>query len=83
MAICNFCGQEMGKADSCTVKQIDYRDGLSLPVVEFFSQSAERCGDCNVANGAHHPGCSKEKCPRCHHQIIACRCELFSEIEEL
>lgn len=31
------------------------------------------CGDCGVAVGeVHVPGCARERCPRCHGQLISC-----------
>lgn len=34
-----------------------------------------RCRDCNVAPGGfHHPGCDKERCPKCGGQLIGCGC---------
>ena len=75
MAVCEYCKQEMTKADSCVVVHlpIDGRNWLPEP---FFAEYGEdRCGDCNVLPGGyHHPGCDREQCPKCNGQLISCDC---------
>jgi len=38
-------------------------------------KDAERCSDCSVGvGGYHHPGCDKERCPRCEEFLFSCGC---------
>lgn len=40
-----------------------------------------RCAGCNVERGwFHHPGCTEQRCPRCHGQLVSCGCR-FDEYE--
>lgn len=87
--ICEFCGQEMSEADTCTANEVTgFDDGNHLPSVPFDAVAfykgiapegedltQHRCGDCGVKHGGHHhPGCDTENCPRCGGRIISCEC---------
>ncbi len=78
MAICDACQQEMTAATTtgCIAEPITFADGQELAPVPFASsQPGERCLDCRVADGgAHHPGCDRERCPKCGDQFTTCGC---------
>ena len=77
MATCEFCDQEMMDASTvtCTVKEVKFPNGETLPGILYNPGPAQRCHDCNITHGGyHHPGCDMERCPRCGGQLISCGC---------
>lgn len=41
------------------------------------------CEDCGARYGEpHKPGCDYERCPRCGHQLVTCKCGEIYEIED-
>lgn len=82
MADCEFCGQGMNEADSCTKNAVLYPappeepiDGvyrLAVPYGEEDNWEAqERCHDCGVPPGGyHHPGCDVEQSPVTGEQLL-------------
>ena len=79
MAVCEFCGKEMNKADGCSVTHIVYK-GKKYPRVkcgdkgDFLEGEKDgRCWDCNAKTGFyHHVFCDCEKCPICGEQLLSC-----------
>lgn len=72
--VCDKCNQEMTNKSTktCLVEPIKFKK-KSLAQIPY--QDGSRCFDCNVTKGGvHHPGCGRERCPKCHGQIISCRC---------
>jgi len=73
---CGWCEKEMldKKIRTCVSNLIvTYPDGKEIPST--FYEGEGRCPECNVVSGSvHHPGCNREKCPRCGGQIISCEC---------
>ena len=44
---------------------------------DYPSHYIDRCHDCGIEEGGlHHPRCDMEECPRCHGQLISCKCPL-------
>ena len=76
MAICKYCNQDMLTIDDCSANRtIEYPDGERFDAKRFWEEIDLRCPDCNIKHGNyHHPGCTKEKCPRCGGQLISCGC---------
>ena len=76
MAICQFCRCEMLDLEvmSCIANfSIVFPDDVKMLAVPH--EERKRCGDCNVKKGGfHHPGCDRERCPRCGEQLISCGC---------
>ncbi len=76
--LCEFCQQEMETAATCTGNHTAlFPDGERLPAVPYThpTDPEAACGDCNVGvGGYHHPGCARERCPRCHGQRATCNC---------
>lgn len=76
--ICEFCQNEMDTAESCVGNHTAlFPDGERLPTLPYAHPTDEnaRCGDCGVAvGGNHHPGCLRERCPRCYGQRDGCPC---------
>ena len=86
MVMCDYCEQEMMRADGCIDAPIVI-DGCSYPPVRFGDERLpwvmSRCGDCNVLRGQiHHHGCDIEECPACGDQSIGCDCRWAGEEEE-
>lgn len=95
-AICSVCSEDMLAVADCRWNRlVEYRDGEALNAVPYGSEGRalfgrddagnpladKRCHDCNVAiGGYHHPGCDVEECPRCHHQLISCDCEVKGDV---
>jgi hypothetical protein len=70
MAVCEWCGQDMLAATTCTGNLPFEVDGATYKPVP----AEEDCG-CGVsAGGLHHPGCDLEVCPRCGGQRLHCNC---------
>lgn len=70
---CESCGQEMKDQVSCTLQV--YSDTPDVPRLPYPEDSDGNCHDClTPPGGLHHPGCDMERCPRCHGQLITCRC---------
>lgn len=89
MAECSHCNREMTTSDGCTVDRFeDFGDGLARPRIpvadprDFYDDGLPdapphngRCRDCGAKAGHfHHPGCDRERCPRCEGQAIGCDC---------
>jgi hypothetical protein len=76
VALCEWCKKDMLTVDGCTGnKKIEFPDGSQLDSLPYYGSGGLRCPDCNVLTGhRHHPGCDREKCPKCGGQLIACRC---------
>ncbi len=76
--ICEFCRNEMDTAIDCVGNHTAlFPDGERLPTIPYAHPTDEnaRCGDCGVAvGGSHHPGCLRERCPRCYGQRDGCPC---------
>ncbi len=76
MPECNWCHQEMQDRVGCTLRH--FEDMPSLDRVVCSSTDAcelEHCPDCLCPVGTnHHPGCDRERCPKCGGQAIACHC---------
>jgi len=71
MAKCEYCGQDMLKAEGC-VKVMIKHDGKHYAPLKVTDQV---CGDCGAHRGHyHHPGCDMERCPICGGQLISCGC---------
>jgi uncharacterized OB-fold protein len=48
---------------------------LSVPFLPENILYGTRCPDCGVSiGGFHHPGCSREICPRCGERLSLCGC---------
>jgi hypothetical protein len=79
MAVCDYCSQEMLRADGCCNAPIVI-DGVSYSPVRHGSEPGmrgvrARCHDCGVVpEGVHHHGCDMERCPSCGEQSIGCDC---------
>lgn len=72
---CIFCKTPMNETDRCMPRMIDFADGTVYPAVAH--QSFRSCRICGVAPGFHHhPGCSRERCPRCGRLILLCSCPM-------
>ena len=80
MAVCQWCDKEMTKGEGgCTESTVKFPDDTVLDAVP---NEDQQCGDCKCAPGTyHHPGCDRERCPRCGGQLISCPC-LQEEDEE-
>lgn len=76
VAICRHCLRNMAsrRVTSCAANQtIRFPDGKVIQAAPH--ANTDRCGDCNVKRGGfHHPGCDRERCPRCGGQLISCGC---------
>jgi hypothetical protein len=69
---CDWCNEEMLTAKTCTQKYVEFPDGSILQPIPY---NGEKCNDCGVQDGGfHHPGCDRERCPRCGGQLISCGC---------
>jgi len=79
-AICEFCGQDMGKSDGCTVDTLIFGDDTEHKRIAWGAAPGEeavtwRCHDCNAEPGAyHHQNCDMERCPVCGGQMLSCEC---------
>lgn len=85
MAICIDCGLEMSKppADACTIDGHTV-GGKLLARIPYGADQDMRCHDCGVLpGGLHHYGCDAEECPRCHGQMITCKCKRYPHPEML
>jgi hypothetical protein len=77
---CEWCDQDMNEScyRGCTGNtKIIYPDVTILFSVPANATDGPNghCSDCYVPHGMpHHPGCSKERCPKCGGQIISCGC---------
>lgn len=81
MAICQTCDQEMldhERVTTCVNPWLPTRAGARARIrygeetSGTFAAHSERCHDCGVAVGLHHPGCDVEECPVCHGQRFLC-----------
>ena len=70
------CERTSGK--SCTITVITL-DGVSFPrrrwdeTAMLYFEGACVCGV--PQGGFHHPGCTKEDCPKCGEQLFCCSCK--------
>jgi len=76
VALCEWCKKDMLTVDGCTGnKKIEFPDGSQLDSLPYDGSGGLRCPDCNVFTGhRHHPGCDRERCPKCCGQLVSCRC---------
>lgn len=69
MAVCEWCKAEMcdDATMTCTGNaEVKFPKGDVLPSLPYIGEDGRRCHDCHVApGGKHHPGCDKERCPKC------------------
>jgi hypothetical protein len=75
-AICNDCGQDMLKANTCTKGYIILKGKLYKRDTTDYDWN-DRCHDCSIINEfghVHHDGCDVERCPRCGAQALMCDC---------
>jgi hypothetical protein len=72
--ICTRCNQEITGGRPCLLTfEVGYPDELALPAIPHAGSG--RCADCGTDPGrVHHECCDQEECPRCHGQLISCRC---------
>jgi hypothetical protein len=78
--ICPVCKEDQLNAKSCSREA---RRGLGRliaagvehePIPFKPASDGDRCSDCGAAEGLHHFGCTREKCPACGGQFISCGC---------
>ncbi len=87
MVICNDCKQEISdpNTEGCTAKYIEI-SGKTYKRIPYGKEQRfeldedemlpDRCGECGVKlKKFHHSGCDIEECPKCHCQLLACRCQ--------
>ena len=80
MALCKWCARDMTVKSTVSClgnRRVRFPDGEELPSVPCAKSECRRgrCPDCRVRPGGfHHPGCDREKCPRCGRQLISCGC---------
>lgn len=73
MAVCTNCDREMTSGVSCDRVMFDFGGHPVSPVAH---DGDAACPDCRTpVGGYHHPGCDRERCPRCGCQAISCDCD--------
>lgn len=81
MTSCFRCGNDRSAVTGCErTRTLTFADGLSRhPILygdERWVTDATACPDCHASPGAyHHPGCTVEACPKCHHHYTRCECD--------
>lgn len=73
--LCIICNQDIDvlMEGGCTQNTAWYPNGDSLPSIPF--AGVGYCPICHVKSGyCHHPGCTLERCPRCHGTMPNCGC---------
>jgi hypothetical protein len=72
---CKFCGKEMTDpaTKSCLNVPFNFPGEEGVRPIAHQDNEGRRCRDCNVVTGGwHHPGCARERCPRCWGQAVNC-----------